>query len=293
MKNYKLHQGSPPPNNKLLNAQMHLQNLVFYFLLFCSGLALGLTLSFYLRDFSFNLQLNQLFDLPATAPPVLSPPPLPLQMANTNLTRVGSPPPSPSLPIQMTNTNLTRVGSSPPPPPPPHSPPLQITKNNLSRVGLKQYLKPPSAMHDMKDEELLWRASMAPRIREFPLKRTPKVAFLFLTKGPLPLAPLWELFFKGHEGLYTIYVHPNPSFNGTVPENSVFHGRRIPSKVSKYHSGILSSVFFFFLIYVNYMSVSFMYELLSNQYRIFLNQKFKYIRQLILLHFRRPLTHNK
>ncbi|KAK7847936.1 hypothetical protein CFP56_006090 [Quercus suber] len=53
-------------------------------------------------------------------------------------------------------------------------------------------------------------------------------------KGAMPLAPLWELFFKGHEGLYSIYVHPNPSFNGTVPQGSVFHGRRIPSKVSRY-----------------------------------------------------------
>ncbi|KAA8532683.1 hypothetical protein F0562_032716 [Nyssa sinensis] len=85
-------------------------------------------------------------------------------------------------------------------------------------------------MHDMEDEELLWRASMAPRIEEFPFKRVPKVAFMFLTRGPVLLAPLWEQLFKGQEGLYSIYIHSDPSFNESEPESSVFHGRRIPSK---------------------------------------------------------------
>ncbi|EEF37532.1 conserved hypothetical protein [Ricinus communis] len=100
-----------------------------------------------------------------------------------------------------------------------------------ARIGLKGFLTPPNVSHDMEDEELLWRASMAPRVLEFPFKRVPKIAFLFLTRGPLPFAPLWELFFKGHEGFYSIYVHCNPSFNGSLPSpNSVFHGRMIPSK---------------------------------------------------------------
>ncbi|KAK4778911.1 hypothetical protein SAY86_006439 [Trapa natans] len=84
--------------------------------------------------------------------------------------------------------------------------------------------------HDMDDEELFWRATMVPRIRRFPFKRVPKVAFLFLAKGPLPLGPLWELFFRGHGGLYSIYVHSHPSYNETFREDSVFHARRIPSK---------------------------------------------------------------
>lgn len=102
-------------------------------------------------------------------------------------------------------------------------------------VGLAEYLKPAPIAHDMEDEELLWRASMSPRIPEYPFERTPKVAFLFLTKGPVVLAPLWEKFFKGHEGLYSVYVHSNPPWNETEPEDSVFHGRRIPSKVSQLH----------------------------------------------------------
>ncbi|KAK8482928.1 hypothetical protein V6N13_017559 [Hibiscus sabdariffa] len=103
--------------------------------------------------------------------------------------------------------------------------------NETLRVGLTEFLKPPNAMHDMDDGELLWRASMSPRIPQYPFDRVPKVAFLFLTKGPVTLAPLWEKFFKGHQGLYSIYVHSDPSFNLSEPEGSVFHGRRIPSKV--------------------------------------------------------------
>ncbi|KAJ4909757.1 hypothetical protein Rs2_04378 [Raphanus sativus] len=126
-----------------------------------------------------------------------------------------TPPPPPTTP-------------SPPPPPPPPSEPVHL--------GLKGFLRPPKKiMHDMEDEELLWRASMEPKIRSYPFYRTPKVAFMFLTKGHLPLTPLWEKFFRGHEDLFNIYVHSYPSNNESYPEGSVFHGRQIPSKVSFLH----------------------------------------------------------
>ncbi|KAF7125047.1 hypothetical protein RHSIM_Rhsim12G0142800 [Rhododendron simsii] len=80
------------------------------------------------------------------------------------------------------------------------------------------------------DEELTRRASTVPRTPQAPFQLVPKVAFLFLTRGDLPLAPLWEKFFEGHEGKYSIYVHSSPSFNDTTPRNSVFYGKRIPSK---------------------------------------------------------------
>lgn len=90
-------------------------------------------------------------------------------------------------------------------------------------------------MHKMEDEELFWRATLVPKIQEFPYENVPKVAFMFLAKGPLPLSPLWEKFFGGHEGLYSIYIHSDPLYNDeSVPENSVFHGRRIPAKVITY-----------------------------------------------------------
>ncbi|XP_060190795.1 glycosyltransferase BC10-like [Lycium barbarum] len=82
-------------------------------------------------------------------------------------------------------------------------------------------------MHNMNDEELLLRASMV----EFSNKNVPKIAFMFLTPGPLPLAPFWDMFFNGYQGLYSIYVHPHPSYNDShVPQTSVFYGRTIPSQ---------------------------------------------------------------
>nr|CAD1842628.1 unnamed protein product [Ananas comosus var. bracteatus] len=108
----------------------------------------------------------------------------------------------------------------------------QSTAVTEERVGLKDFVEPSTVMHDMTDGELLWRASVAPHIKRTPFQRSPKVAFLFLTRGELPFAPLWEKFFEGHEGLYSIYVHADPSYNGSAPsQHSVFYGRRIPSKV--------------------------------------------------------------
>lgn len=73
---------------------------------------------------------------------------------------------------------------------------------------------------------------MVPRVDDFPFDRVPKVAFMFLTRGSVLLAPLWEKFFKGNEGLYSIYVHSSDTSSNVSSEarNSVFHGRRIPSK---------------------------------------------------------------
>ncbi|KAM7487658.1 hypothetical protein LguiB_025142 [Lonicera macranthoides] len=111
---------------------------------------------------------------------------------------------------------------------------LSTSSSGEERIGLREFLKPPKVDHDMREEELLWRASIAPRIEKFPYERVPKVAFLFLTRQIVNLAPLWERFFKGNEGLYSIYVHSNPSSNETDPRGSVFSGRRIPSKEVKW-----------------------------------------------------------
>jgi hypothetical protein len=112
--------------------------------------------------------------------------------------------------------------------PPPQSPPPPLISS-------------PSVLdaHNMSDKELLQRASLMVPWPELPtVLGVPKVAYMFLTKGPLPLAPLWEQFFKGHEGFYSIYVHTHPSFNDSTPEDSVFHGRRIPSQVRTVSSEI-------------------------------------------------------
>ncbi|KAG7973821.1 hypothetical protein I3843_06G016700 [Carya illinoinensis] len=89
---------------------------------------------------------------------------------------------------------------------------------------------PEELWHEMSDEELMWRASMVPRISKYPKNRTRKVAFMFLSRGSLPLGPLWEMFFKGHAGLYSVYLHTSPEFTKEPPESSVFYMRKITSK---------------------------------------------------------------
>lgn len=83
--------------------------------------------------------------------------------------------------------------------------------------------------HNMSDEVLFLKASS--KIENNKKLSVPKVAFMFLTKGPIPLAPLWEKFFEGHEGFYSIYIHSSPDYIETLDSSSVFFGRRIPSKV--------------------------------------------------------------
>ncbi|XP_073005711.1 glycosyltransferase BC10-like [Typha latifolia] len=101
--------------------------------------------------------------------------------------------------------------------------------------GVRKWAGPRSRlMHNMSDEELFWLASFVPQVRKYPFKRVPKVAFMFLTRGPLPLAPLWEKFFKGHEGLYSIYVHSMPGFRPGFLPSSVFYGRQIPSREAQW-----------------------------------------------------------
>jgi hypothetical protein len=102
-------------------------------------------------------------------------------------------------------------------------------------MSMEAFLKPSNVTHGMSDDELLWRASMVFRKKEYPYKtRVPKVAFMFLTRGPLPMLPLWERFFTGGRGgeLFSIYVHSPPGYVLNVSRDSPFYGRQIPSQVS-------------------------------------------------------------
>ncbi|KAK6912780.1 Glycosyl transferase, family 14 [Dillenia turbinata] len=101
--------------------------------------------------------------------------------------------------------------------------------------GLDRWIKPPSDLiHTMTDQELFWRASYVPRVKKYPFNRVPKIAFMFLTKGSLPLAPLWERFLKGNEAYYSVFVHSSPSFYADFPPSSVFFRRQIPSQVAEW-----------------------------------------------------------
>ena len=209
----------------LLNSHLQL-NRFFNCLFFAIGLSLGVIVSLCLQSISFTSQAS-LYSFTWPKPPIL------IQ------TESPASPPHPPLPLPLPSPS--------PWPWPPRSPPLLIissmnvtsatnSSNYTTIISLKEQ-QVGLLIHGMNDEELFWRASMVPRIQELPYENVhPKVAFMFLTKGPLPLGPLWEKFFRGREGFYSIYVHADPSFNDTMPETSVFYGRRIPSQVSSSHS---------------------------------------------------------
>lgn len=119
--------------------------------------------------------------------------------------------------------------------------------------SLQNLIKPPlSYLHSMNDSELLWRASFVPQINEYPFKRMPKIAFMFLARGPLPLSPLWDKFFSGNEGRYTIYVHSLPHYVANFSASSVFYGRQVPSQVT--------NILLFYIVYIIYNMLVFCYE---------------------------------
>ncbi|KAK9091360.1 hypothetical protein Sjap_024537 [Stephania japonica] len=197
-------------------------NSIFHMFLMFIGFGLLVVLvTSQLNCSNFNFQsinISSTFSLiPSTTPTPTNPTTLP-SLDESTLSPPPPPPPSPPLPV-------------PPPPPPPSLSLSQESNNRNSGTGSKEFVKPPSANHGMDDKELLQKASKVPRVSQ----KTKKVAFLFLTKWDLPLGPLWEKFFKGHEGKYSIYVHSDPSFDATaLPESSVFHDRYIPSKKVKW-----------------------------------------------------------
>ncbi|KAK7272951.1 hypothetical protein RIF29_13996 [Crotalaria pallida] len=163
------------------------------------------TLCFY--NLSFSLQ-DIMFPVTTRFKAMLPPPSIPLQLQSSQELLVTPPPPLPSLPL-----------------PPPPSPPYEV----ISSLSLNK--KSNSLMHNMTDQELFLAASMVQGIDDFTNnKTTPKVAFMFLIKGKLPMAPLWEKFFQGHEGLYSIYLHQDPSYKDIFREGSAFYGRKIPSQ---------------------------------------------------------------
>lgn len=112
----------------------------------------------------------------------------------------------------------------------------QASSSPLERWGARAPAS-ASAWHNMSDEELLWAASWHPRVARYPYRRVPKVAFLFLTRGPLPLAPLWDRFFASAAAdrrLYSVYVHATPGYRADFPPSSAFHRRQVPSQAARW-----------------------------------------------------------
>ncbi|XP_021744116.1 uncharacterized protein LOC110710162 [Chenopodium quinoa] len=57
--------------------------------------------------------------------------------------------------------------------------------------------------------------------------KNPKIAFMFLTPGTLPFERLWDKFFRGHEGRFSVFVHA--SREKPVHVSRYFLGRDIRS----------------------------------------------------------------
>ncbi|KAG0491309.1 hypothetical protein HPP92_004707 [Vanilla planifolia] len=88
---------------------------------------------------------------------------------------------------------------------------------------------PPLNSRVLTDEEIAARVVFRDILAVPPVKlKNPKVAFMFLTPGSLPFEKLWEKFFKGHEGKYSIYVHA--SREKPVHVSPIFIGRDIRSR---------------------------------------------------------------
>ncbi|GAB2229804.1 hypothetical protein Droror1_Dr00014060 [Drosera rotundifolia] len=107
---------------------------------------------------------------------------------------------------------------------------VRLVSERTDCLCIDNVVNPNAWDHSLSDEELFWKASMVPKIRVYPYRRVPKVAFMYLTRGALPFLPLWERFFLRHEGLFSIFVHTPPGYCFNVSSDSVFYGRQIPSQ---------------------------------------------------------------
>lgn len=206
------HFGLPNKSHNNLNFQL---KHVFHFLFFLVGFSFGIILCLYFKTFALTIPTP---NSPSSSFSVLPP------LSSPVLASSSPPPQRTTQPSSILVVSIPRNGSS--------------STKSTSVVSLEEH---KSLVHNMSDEEVFWRASMVPRIVEAMSEKTfPKVAFMFLATGPLPLAELWEKFFEGHNGFYSIYVHPHPSYAYEMPQTSVFYGRRIPSQVSTFF--FLSSI---------------------------------------------------
>lgn len=93
--------------------------------------------------------------------------------------------------------------------------------------AIKNWL-PPSPTRELTDEEIASRVVIRDILNMPPkISANPKIAFMFLTPGALPFEMLWDKFFQGHEGKFSVYVHA--SRDKPVHFSRYFIGREIHS----------------------------------------------------------------
>ncbi|XP_071737604.1 glycosyltransferase BC10-like [Rutidosis leptorrhynchoides] len=88
---------------------------------------------------------------------------------------------------------------------------------------------PAVPSRELTDEETAARVVIKEILKSSRVNtQNPKVAFMFLTPGPLSFEMLWDKFFQGHDGRFTVYVHASREpVSHTSPH---FVGRNIRSE---------------------------------------------------------------
>ncbi|XP_039018699.1 glycosyltransferase BC10-like [Hibiscus syriacus] len=90
------------------------------------------------------------------------------------------------------------------------------------------------AARELSDEETRSHVVIREILRTTPIQsKNPKIAFLFLTSGTLHFEPLWDNFFRGHEGRFSVYVHTSrekPVHTSRYFIGRDFHSETVPKR---------------------------------------------------------------
>ncbi|CAH2077533.1 unnamed protein product [Thlaspi arvense] len=66
----------------------------------------------------------------------------------------------------------------------------------------------PPSLRELSDDEIAARVVVNEILSNPPvIRKDSKIAFMFLTPGTLPFERLWDRFFQGHEGKFSVYIH--------------------------------------------------------------------------------------
>ncbi|KAK8513460.1 hypothetical protein V6N12_052648 [Hibiscus sabdariffa] len=91
------------------------------------------------------------------------------------------------------------------------------------------YRQPSFRSRELTDEETISHVVIREILNAPPTQtKNSKIAFLYLTPGTLPFEPLWDMFFRGHDGRFSVYVHA--SREKPVHNSDYFIGRDIRSE---------------------------------------------------------------
>ncbi|KAI8020494.1 Glycosyltransferase BC10 [Camellia lanceoleosa] len=90
---------------------------------------------------------------------------------------------------------------------PPHNSAACYVFSSNGCNGFSQWMPPPPS-REFTDDEIASRVLIRDILNMPPVQsKNPKIAFVYLTPGSLPFDRLWDKFFHGHEGRFSVYVH--------------------------------------------------------------------------------------